>query len=296
MLYGYNETDITVQSNCYNRLIICPERMENQMLDRVKFMEMLQAITEVAKVQDNRLTKEEIADYFSEMELEDAHFQHIYQYLGENGITVPGFLYKKIEVQEEPEEAEQNENKSAKENEEEKQSPVLSMYMEELSYLETMSEQEKTPLFLGVRNGEEEAKNRLFEGYLPVVVELANKYKGKGMLVEDLIQEGNLGLLEALGKVGEISNIEDADTFIIESIRQAMVEVVDEEIGENDWEETVLAKPGLISEAAKYLAEDMGRVATVKELAKFTKLSEEEIKDILQLSLDAVKVGTEDGK
>ena len=242
------------------------------MLDRSKFMEMLQSITEVAKVQDNRLTKEEIADYFSEMELEEAHFQHIYQYLGENGITVPGFLYKKVE-EAEVEEAEQGQKKE----EEEKKSPVLSMYMEELSSLETISEQEKTPLFLGVRNGDEEAKKRLFEGYLPVVVEIANKYKGKGMLVEDLIQEGNLGLFEALEKVGEISNIDDADTFIVESIRQAMVEVVDEEIGENDWEETVLAKTGLISEAAKYLAEDMGRVATVKELAEFTKLTEEEI-------------------
>lgn len=262
------------------------------MLDRSKFMEMLQSITEVAKVQDNRLTKEEIADYFSEMELEEAHFQHIYQYLGENGITVPGFLYKKVEAQDEVEETEEGE----KNEEEEKKSPVLSMYMEELSSLETISEQEKTPLFLGVRNGDSEAKNRLFEGYLPVVVELANKYKGKGMLVEDLIQEGNLGLFEALEKVGEISNIADADTFIVESIRQAMVEVVDEEIGENDWEETVLAKTGLISEAAKYLAEDMGRVATVKELAEFTKLTEEEIKDILKLSLDAVEVGTEDGK
>ena len=261
------------------------------MLDRSKFMEMLQSITEVAKVQDNRLTKEEIADYFSEMELEEAHFQHIYQYLGENGITVPGFLYKKVE-EDEVEEAEQGQ----KNEEEEKKSPVLSMYMEELSSLETISEQEKTPLFLGVRNGDEEAKKRLFEGYLPVVVELANKYKGKGMLVEDLIQEGNLGLFEALEKVGEISNIDDADTFIVESIRQAMVEVVDEEIGENDWEETVLAKTGLISEAAKYLAEDMGRVATVKELAEFTKLTEEEITDILQLSLDAVEVGKEDGK
>ena len=70
------------------------------MLDRSKFMEMLQSITEVAKVQDNRLTKEEIAEYFSEMELEEAHFQHIYQYLGENGITVPGFLYKKVEEDE----------------------------------------------------------------------------------------------------------------------------------------------------------------------------------------------------
>lgn len=261
------------------------------MLDRSKFMEMLQSITEVAKVQDNRLTKEEIAEYFSEMELEEAHFQHIYQYLGENGITVPGFLYKKVE-EAEVEEAEQGE----KNEEEEKKSPVLSMYMEELSSLETISEQDKTPLFLGVRNGDEEAKKRLFEGYLPVVVELANKYKGKGMLVEDLIQEGNLGLFEALEKVGEISNIDDADTFIVESIRQAMVEVVDEEIGENDWEETVLAKTGLISEAAKYLAEDMGRVATVKELAEFTKLTEEEITDILQLSLDAVEVGKEDGK
>lgn len=261
------------------------------MLDRSKFMEMLQSITEVAKVQDNRLTKEEIADYFSEMELEEAHFQHIYQYLGENGITVPGFLYKKVE------EAEVEEVEPGQKNEEEeKKSPVLSMYMEELSSLETISEQEKTPLFLGVRNGDEEAKKRLFEGYLPVVVELANKYKGKGMLVEDLIQEGNLGLFEALEKVGEISNIDDADTFIVESIRQAMVEVVDEEIGENDWEETVLAKTGLISEAAKYLAEDMGRVATVKELAEFTKLTEEEITDILQLSLDAVEVGKEDGK
>ena len=261
------------------------------MLDRSKFMEMLQSITEVAKVQDNRLTKEEIADYFSEMELEEAHFQHIYQYLGENGITVPGFLYKKVE-EDEVEKDEQGQ----KNEEEEKKSPVLSMYMEELSSLEAISEQEKTPLFLGVRNGDEEAKKRLFEGYLPVVVELANKYKGKGMLVEDLIQEGNLGLFEALEKVGEISNIDDADTFIVESIRQAMVEVVDEEIGENDWEETVLAKTGLISEAAKYLAEDMGRVATVKELAEFTKLTEEEITDILQLSLDAVEVGKEDGK
>lgn len=261
------------------------------MLDRSKFMEMLQSITEVAKVQDNRLTKEEIAEYFSEMELEEAHFQHIYQYLGENGITVPGFLYKKVE-EDEVEKDEQGQ----KNEEEEKKSPVLSMYMEELSSLEIISEQEKTPLFLGVRNGDEEAKKRLFEGYLPIVVELANKYKGKGMLVEDLIQEGNLGLFEALEKVGEISNIDDADTFIVESIRQAMVEVVDEEIGENDWEETVLAKTGLISEAAKYLAEDMGRVATVKELAEFTKLTEEEITDILQLSLDAVEVGKEDGK
>ena len=74
-------------------------------------------------------------------------------------------------------------------------------------------------------------------------------------------------------------------------ILQCMVEAVDEEVGESDREATVLAKTGLISEAAKYLAEDMGRVATIKELAEYTKLEEKEIEDILQLSLDAIEVG-----
>ena len=70
-----------------------------------------------------------------------------------------------------------------------------------------------------------------------------------------------------------------------------MVDAADEAIGENDWESSVLAKSGLINEAVKYLAEDLGRVATLQELAEYTKLSEKEIEDIRKLSLDAIEVG-----
>lgn len=85
--------------------------------------------------------------------------------------------------------------------------------------------------------------------------------------------------------------MEDVDTFLTESVRQAMVEAVDEEIGNSDWENSMLAKSNLVNEAAKYLAEDLGRVATVQELAEYTRLTEQEILDLRTLSLDAIKVG-----
>lgn len=255
------------------------------MLDQSKFMELLKEITEVANIQEKQITKEEIAEYFKGMDVTEEQFLAVYQYLGDNGIQVPGYAYHKI-VEEKEEDAEQEEKK-----EEPAQSVSHRLYLEELEDLELLTEEEKTRLFLAVRNGEEEAKMKLLEGYLPVVAALAEKYKNKGIPVEDLIQEGNIGLLQALDKVAEVAKVEDADTFLVESVRKSMVDAVDEEIGENDWESSVLAKSGLINEAAKYLAEDLGRVATLQELSEYTKMSEKEIEDIRKLSLDAIEVG-----
>lgn len=257
------------------------------MLDKSKFMEMLVAITEVAKIQENQITKEEIQDFFAGMNMEESQYQHIYQYLGENGVQIPGFVHKEYPKTEENEEI----NETTKEE----RPMVLSIYMKELEELSGLSKGERTSLFLALRNKDEQAKNKLIEGYLPVVVEIAKDYSDKGLPIEDLIQEGNLGLLQGLEDVLTISDIEDADTFLQEHIKMAIAMVIDEEVGENDWEKAVVAKTSLISEAAKVLAEDMGRVATIRELSDYTKIPIEEVKDILALSLDAVKVGNENG-
>lgn len=263
------------------------QKVSNNMLDKSKFMEMLVAITEVAKVQENQITKEEIKDYFAGMDLAESQYQHIYQYLGENGVQIPGFVHKEYPKTEEKDET--------IEPKKEDRPVALSIYMKELEEISGLSEGERTSLFLALKNKDKEAKSKLVEGYLPVVVEIAKNYKDKGLLMEDLIQEGNLGLLQGLEEVTTISNIEDADAFLQEHIKMAMVTVIDEEVGENDWETAMVAKTSLISEAAKVLAEDMGRVATVKELSDYTKIPIEEVKDILSLSLDAVKVGNENG-
>ena len=255
------------------------------MLEQNRFMELLQEIKEVATIQEYQITKEEIGTYFDGMDISEQQLEAVYQYLGDNGIKVPGFAHRKIE------QVAEEEKRTEMKGEKEETSASHRFYMEELAQLQTLSQEEKTKFFLGVREGNEEHKMRLLEGYLPVVAELAEKYKEKGMPVDDLIQEGNIGLLQALDRVGEIAKLEDAETFLIESVRNAKVSAVDEENGTEDWESAVVAKSGLIHEAAKYLAEDLGRVATVEELAEYTKLSVKEIEDIRKLSLDAIEVG-----
>lgn len=250
------------------------------MLEQNKFLELLKEIVEVAKVQEGKITKEEVVSYFDGMDLTDQQFEAVYQYLGDNGIKIPGFVHKEVEQE-----------KTEKTEKQEEDSVAHRLYLEEIQDINTITEEEKRKLVLAIRDGQEQAKNQLFNGYLSLVVELAQRYSGKGMPIEDLEQEGNIALFQAIEKVGEIAKLEDVDTFLTESVRQAMVEAVDEEIGNSDWENSMLAKSNLVNEAAKYLAEDLGRVATVQELAEYTRLTEQEILDLRTLSLDAIKVG-----
>lgn len=250
------------------------------MLEQNKFLELLKEIVEVAKVQEGKITKEEVVSYFDGMDLTDQQFEAVYQYLGDNGIKIPGFVHKEVEQE-----------KTEKTEKQEEDSVAHRLYLEEIQDINTITEEEKRKLVLAIRDGQEQAKTQLFNGYLSLVVELAQRYSGKGMPIEDLEQEGNIALFQAIEKVGEIAKLEDVDTFLTESVRQAMVEAVDEEIGNSDWENSMLAKSNLVNEAAKYLAEDLGRVATVQELAEYTRLTEQEILDLRTLSLDAIKVG-----
>ena len=251
-----------------------------EMLEQNKFLELLKEIVEVAKVQEGKITKEEVVSYFDGMDLTDQQFEAVYQYLGDNGIKIPGFVHKEVEQE-----------KTEKTEKQEEDSVAHRLYLEEIQDINTITEEEKRKLVLAIRDGQEQAKTQLFNGYLSLVVELAQRYSGKGMPIEDLEQEGNIALFQAIEKVGEIAKLEDVDTFLTESVRQAMVEAVDEEIGNSDWENSMLAKSNLVNEAAKYLAEDLGRVATVQELAEYTRLTEQEILDLRTLSLDTIKVG-----
>lgn len=258
------------------------------MLDKGKFIEMLSSIVEIAKTQENTISQEEIKRYFSDMELEEAHYDHIYQYLSENNIKVKGFLYVPSQQQ-----LEQNEQTDSEENKatESKNSIYLNMYLQELADIEVLEEQEEIELIMELINGEESVKKRLTEGWLLKVVELAKNYKDKNVLIEDLIQEGNIGLLGGIESLFGKKESIDGALYLKESVIMAMENLIDESMTDDDWESAVLAKTNLISEAAKFLAEDLGRVATLKELSDYTKITEDEIKDILNLSLDAIKIG-----
>lgn len=259
-------------------------RKADTMLDKAKFLELLSSIVEIARTQDNTLTQEEIKEYFNGLKLEAEHYDHIYAFLAENQIAVKGFFYNP------PVEAEVEDG----EDENKEDSKFLKMYLEDLESITQVSQGEEEVLLKQLISGEESAQAPLTENWLFKVVDIARTFEGKGALLEDLIQEGNMGLLDGIQNLlGRKENIDGAE-YLKESIEKAMMDYIDELNDGDDWSNTIVAKTNLLGEAAKYLAEELGRVATIKELSEFTKISEEEIEDILSLSLDAVETGTGD--
>lgn len=261
------------------------ERMENSMVDKIKFMEMLGEIKELAVTQNNELTQEEIQNYFEDMSLEPEHYQHIYAYLSENRIRVKGFLKRssKEEVRDLEEASPESLNQT--------DSVYLKMYLKELRQLGRATKEEEALLYERAVRREEGAKKELVSAWLFKVVRMARRYKNQGVLLEDLIQEGNIGLLNAVESFYASKEEASPEKYIKEQVKQAMEGILEESFGQDTLENTVIGRSNLINEASRALAEDLGRVATMEELSDYTRLSKEEIEDILKLSLDAVKIG-----
>ncbi len=252
------------------------------MLDKIKFMEMLKDLTEIARTQDNVLSQDEIKNYFNEMELEEDHFTHIYNYLGENKVRVENFVYQlPRDAQVEGEE----------ENLREEDSIYLKMYMKELGMLDKLEKDQWERLYESVKAGDVRAKEQLINGWLPKVVAIARKCKNRGVFLEDLIQEGNIGLLGAVEEWIALEEIVAGEKFIKEYIKEALENAIEESQSEDDLENTILGKSNLLNEASIYLSKELGRVATIDELSQYTRLSVNEIEDMIKLSLDGVKTG-----
>lgn len=255
------------------------------MEDKIKFMELLQEVAEIAKAQDNIITKEEIKKYFGDIKLSEEQFEHIYFYLAENKIKVQGYIFKEMINS-----SEQEDNQEIVEED----SKFLSMYLEEIALMEPLNTSEVIPFVQKTLDGDEIAKTKLMEGMLHTVVSIAKEYKNKGILLEDLIQEGNIGLIRGLEDLDRITKLEEGYELITSYIKQAIEQAIDEEMDAEDWENAVIAKTALLHEASNFLAEELGRIASIKELSDYTKLTIEEISDILNLSIDAVKTGSDE--
>ena len=171
----------------------------------------------------------------------------------------------------------------------------LQRYREELSGISGKPEEEES-LIISWLKGENALKNRIIELRLQRVLELAEKYGKRPVPQEEVISEGNLGLLNAMTIVessrgeylrqdGTLDREKFFGTLDMEVVH-AMECYIDEETASKDWEHTMLAKRNLLHEAEKYLAEEMGRVPDVEELSEYTKITPAEIRSIMNLSKD----------
>lgn len=285
------------------------------MIEQEKLLECMEEIKAIAKSQQGRLTKEEIDKYLDGMELDRKQMEAVYQYLCASGIFVEGYEYVPKERQSEDGIA--NGGKTAgravnrkvsgdKEKSSSKSSAKalrnLQMYQSEVSAIKERTQEQDTELMGRFLRGEDGLRNEILQGQLQKVIFLAKQYKKRGMgtlPIEEIIAEGNMGLMNAMEmlersresflKSDGQPDMEKTYGAMDMEIKHAMESLIDDMTEKKDWEDTLVARTNLLHEAAKYLAEEMGRPATQEELSEYTRVSIKEIHDIMGISEEVRK-------
>ena len=163
---------------------------------------------------------------------------------------------------------------------------IYQVYMEELAVIPPCTEEENRELLKRVKAGDREAKKRLVEGNLKKALLFIQDYLNRGVPMADLIQEASMELMELADE-----GFQEGFEKLLESrIHVRMEEVIREQKAEMDLEEEMLARVNVLQEVSKRMAEELGREATVAELAEKMKMTEDEIRDIMKLTLDAMSV------
>lgn len=164
------------------------------------------------------------------------------------------------------------------------------LYLDELEGTTSCSEAENTELAKEAANGSAEAKKRLIEGNLKNALAMIREYLNKGLPAGDLVQEANMAMVMAVEELGTAESVLDFNEYLKERVTEALKAAVADQETEHKIEEKMLARVKVLEEVSKSMADQLGREATVEELAERMQMTVEEVKDIMKQTLDAMTV------
>lgn len=231
----------------------------------LQFSKNLQKVKDLAKLSGNTISKAEIDEVFSEMEFNEEQMQMVYDYLEKSNIGIDKEVDRDALLTTED-------------------AGYLQFYLEELKDLPTVSEGEKEGTILSAMAGDDVAQAKLISILLPQVVDLAKLYAGQGVLLEDLIGEGNVALTIGVTMLGCFENAKEAEGAVVKMIMDGMEELIVSYVAEDDVDQKIAQRVNDISEKAKELAEALGRKVTKEELAEETQIDVEAIAEAIRLS------------
>ena len=163
---------------------------------------------------------------------------------------------------------------------------IYRVYMEEIAAIPPCSEAENAKLLGEIRNGNKAARERLIEGNLKNALFFVQDYINKGVPMADLIQEASMELMMLADE-----GFEGSFEKLLESrIRVRMEEIINDQKKEADIEEEMLARVNVLQEVSKSIAEELGREAKLSELAERMKMTEDEVREIMKVTMDALSM------
>ena len=235
------------------------------MNQELEFAKKIEELKELAKIQGNVVSKGQVEAAFEEIGMESAQLGLVYEYLKEKKIGID----EKVDL---------DEYLSGEE------ADYLNMYMESLKELEERSEGEKTAMYIGAMAGDIDAKKAVIEIMLPDIVDMAKLYTGQGVLIEDLIGEGNVAVSVGVDMLGALETPDEVPTALAQMAMNAMEELIGEELDNRKVDEKMVAKVNKVADAARELAQDLGRKVSVEELAAEGAFSKKAIEDAIRFS------------
>ena len=237
------------------------------------------------------LTFKEINDAFFEVEITAEQMEKVYDLIEKEGIEVIEDLDKELEgievSREDLEDLSVPEGISIDDH--------VKMYLKEIGKVDLLSPQEETDLAERMAKGDEAAKKRLAEANLRLVVSIAKRYVGRGMMFLDLIQEGNLGLIKAVDKFDYTKGYKFS-TYATWWIRQAITRAIADQARTIRIPVHMVETINKLVRVSRQLVQELGREPTHEELAKELNMSVDKVIEISKISQEPVSLETPIGE
>lgn len=245
--------------------------------EKLKFREALNALVARATENGGRISREELEKHVQEFGFTEEQLDMVGRYLKAMNIAIDG-MEAVSGVYGEP--AGPAEDCGDAED-------------AHMTLLEALSEEDRQMLGDYLESLDDLAQNAAMAEYMRLSAQLALSYAGRGIPLEDLIQEGNVGLIMALDTLElREDGISEAE-YIREGIRGAMENLLEEEAGLQKSDSQILERINFIGEAIRNLSEELERKVTLEELSAYLDMPEAEIADVLRLTGEDIKTEQE---
>lgn len=231
----------------------------------IRFAKTLEQVKQQAREQGGCISEEQVREAFRELELSGGQLEMVFDYLKKQRIGIG-------------EPVDMDEYLTAEER------SYLQDYMDEIAALPTYSQGQIEGYTIAAMAGETDAQAKLVEIYLKDVIDIAKLYTGQGVLLEDLIGEGNLALAFGTGMVGSLEKPEEVRGMLARMIMNAMEEHIQENAFNQKTDRRVADKVNQVADKARELAEELHRKVTPEELAAETGFSVKSIRDAMRMS------------
>ena len=265
-----------------------------------KFLEKMNELVALGKKKKSILDVQEINDFFADMELSAEQMEKVFEYLEGHNIDV-------LRITADTDDDVDIDNMIAEEEEVDMENIDLSvpegvsiedpvrMYLKEIGKVPLLSAEREIELAKRMEEGDEDAKKELAEANLRLVVSIAKRYVGRGMLFLDLIQEGNLGLIKAVEKFDYHKGYKFS-TYATWWIRQAITRAIADQARTTRIPVHMVETINKLIRVSRQLLQELGREPLPEEIAKELDMPVERVREILKISQEPVSLETPIGE